>query len=128
MASLGMVGLLVLAAPALRLHLGTADAGTDPSGTTTRQAYDLAVRGFGPGSVGPITIVAQRPSVGTHPPPHSRRPGRAGAGLRRSGNTRRHAVAAPQFSPSGTMRQLQVTPAWGPADRHTAALIGRISP
>ncbi len=36
------------------------------------------------------------------------------------------AVAAPQFSPSGTAAVLQVTPAWGPADRHTAALIGRL--
>ncbi len=129
LASLGVIALLVLAGPAFRLHLGTADAGTDPSGSTTRQAYDLAVRGFGPGSVGPITIVAEGPG------------GRGGAPAApvapvapavRALTAALHetpgviAVAAPQFNPSGTDAVLQVTPAWGPADRHTAALIGRL--
>ena len=74
LASLGMVGLLVLAAPALHLHLGTADAGTDPAGSTTHQAYEMAIRGFGPGSVAPITVVAQMPSSDTRarPRPWSR--------------------------------------------------------
>ncbi len=126
LASLGMVAVLVLAAPALHLHLGTADAGTDPSGSTTRQAYDLAVRGFGPGSVGPITVVAQAPSAGAHP--GARPAGRVApvlvSSLERTPGV--ISVAAPRFSPSGTTAVVQVTPAWGPADRHTAALIDRL--
>jgi len=38
--------LLVLAAPILSLRLGSADAGTDGKGTTTREAYDLLAKGF----------------------------------------------------------------------------------
>src|SRR5450759_1941960 len=46
--------LLVLASPILALRLGSADAGTDAKGTTTRQAYDLLAKGFGPGFNGPM--------------------------------------------------------------------------
>jgi RND superfamily putative drug exporter len=133
LASLGMLGLLVLAAPALHLHLGTADAGTDPAGTTTREAYDLAVRGFGPGSVAPITVVAHTPSAGTHTPSTGTDPrlNPAAPAVRTLISSLRAtpgvtSVGAPQFSPSGTAAAVQVTPAWGPADRHTAALIGHL--
>ncbi len=132
LASLGMIALLVLAAPALRLHLGTADAGTDPSGSTTRQAYDLAVRGFGPGSVGPITIVAEAPGgpAGARSAPVAPVAPVAPAVRTLASAVDKTpgviAVAAPQFNPSGTAAFLEVTPAWGPADRHTAALIVRL--
>jgi RND superfamily putative drug exporter len=119
-ASFGMVGLLVLAAPALHLHLGTADAGTDPPGSTTHQAYELAVKGFGPGSVAPITIVAQEPTA-TPIGPATRT---LVSALERTPGV--VSVAAPRFSASGTTAVVQVTPEWGPADRHTAALIDRL--
>ncbi len=51
--------MILLAIPFLSMRLGSADAGTDPSGTTTRQAYDLLARGFGPGYNGPLELVAQ---------------------------------------------------------------------
>ncbi|WP_328497886.1 MMPL family transporter [Streptomyces sp. NBC_00414] len=57
-----LAALLVVAAlslPALSLRLGTSDAGNDPKGTTTRAAYDLLAEGFGPGSNGPLVLVAQ---------------------------------------------------------------------
>ncbi|MFI9205458.1 MMPL family transporter [Streptomyces sp. NPDC053048] len=50
--------MLTLALPALSLHLGTSDQGTNPATSTTRQAYDLLERGFGPGVNGPLTLVA----------------------------------------------------------------------
>jgi RND superfamily putative drug exporter len=127
LASLGLIGLLLLASPALRLHLGTADAGTDPPGSTTRQAYDLAVRGFGPGAVAPIIVVAQEPPAGTasaaSPGPVRSVEVLASALQETPGVT---AVSTPRFGPSGTAAEMQVTPAWGPADRHTAALIDRL--
>jgi RND superfamily putative drug exporter len=49
----------VLSLPTLSLRLGTSDAGNDPKGTTTRAAYDLLAQGFGPGSNGPLVLVAQ---------------------------------------------------------------------
>jgi RND superfamily putative drug exporter len=56
--------LLALCIPTLSLRLGSNDAGTDPAGTTTREAYDLLAEGFGPGFNGPFSIVAALPSKG----------------------------------------------------------------
>ncbi len=56
--------LLLLCIPTLSLRLGSNDAGTDPAGTTTREAYDLLAQGFGPGFNGPFSIVASLPSKG----------------------------------------------------------------
>ncbi len=51
--------MVVIAIPFLSMRLGTADAGSDPAGSTTRQAYDLLTKGFGPGYTGPLLLVAQ---------------------------------------------------------------------
>ena len=51
--------MLVLAIPFLSMRLGSADAGSDPAGSTTRKAYDLLAKGFGPGYNGPLQLVAQ---------------------------------------------------------------------
>ena len=56
--------LLALCIPALSLRLGTNDAGTEPAGKTTRQAYDLLAEGFGPGFNGPLVIAAALPDKG----------------------------------------------------------------
>jgi RND superfamily putative drug exporter len=58
-AALATALLLVVAVPFLSMRLGSTDAGADPSGTTTRTAYDLLVRGFGPGYNGPLELVAE---------------------------------------------------------------------
>ena len=54
--------LLALAAPALGMRLGFPDAGNDPPGSMTRQAYDLTAEGFGPGTNGPVIVAAKLPS------------------------------------------------------------------
>ena len=51
--------MVVIAVPFVSMRLGSADAGTDPANTTTRQAYDLLAHGFGPGYNGPLELVAQ---------------------------------------------------------------------
>jgi putative drug exporter of the RND superfamily len=48
---------VVIALPVFTLRLGLADAGSDPSGTTTRLAYDALAKGFGPGFNGPLELV-----------------------------------------------------------------------
>ena len=53
--------LLIVAIPVFSLQLGFADAGNDPEGTTTRQAYDLLEEGFGPGANGPLILVTELP-------------------------------------------------------------------
>jgi RND superfamily putative drug exporter len=51
--------MIIIAIPFFSMRLGSADAGTDASNTTTRQAYDLLAKGFGPGYNGPLQLVAQ---------------------------------------------------------------------
>jgi putative drug exporter of the RND superfamily len=52
------VAMLTIALPFFSMRLGSADAGSDPAGSTTRQAYDLLAKGFGPGYNGPLQLVA----------------------------------------------------------------------
>ncbi|HYZ80170.1 MAG TPA: efflux RND transporter permease subunit [Solirubrobacteraceae bacterium] len=51
--------MIIVAIPFFSMRLGSSDAGTDPSNTTTRKAYDLLAKGFGPGYNGPLELVAQ---------------------------------------------------------------------
>ncbi len=60
----GAVVLLVLAIPFLGLRLAFSDEGNYPEDTTTRQAYDLLARGFGPGFNGALLLSTEVP-VGT---------------------------------------------------------------
>jgi RND superfamily putative drug exporter len=53
--------MLLIAVPFLSMRLGSSDQGNDPTSTTTRQAYDLLAKGFGPGSNGPLQLVAEVP-------------------------------------------------------------------
>ncbi|MED7947860.1 MMPL family transporter [Streptomyces sp. BE303] len=56
---LGAVVLLALAAPFLGVRFGFPDAGNDPAGRSNRLAYDTVAAGFGPGSNGPLVLVAE---------------------------------------------------------------------
>ncbi len=55
----GTIVLLVLAAPALSLHLGFSDEGNFPADTSTKRAYDLIADGFGAGFNGPFLVVTK---------------------------------------------------------------------
>ncbi len=54
-----LVVVVVLVLPFFSLRLGSADQGTDPASTTTRQAFDMLAKGFGPGFSGPLLLVAK---------------------------------------------------------------------
>ena len=58
----GALVLLVLAVPVLSLRLGFADESNFADDTTTKQAYNLLVEGFGPGFNGPLLLVAELPA------------------------------------------------------------------
>jgi RND superfamily putative drug exporter len=58
----GAVVLLVMAIPVLSLRLGFADESNYADDTTTKQAYNLLVGGFGPGFNGPLLLVAALPT------------------------------------------------------------------
>jgi putative drug exporter of the RND superfamily len=59
MAGLATALMLLIAVPFLSIRVGSTDAGSDPSSTTTRKAYDLLAAGFGPGFNGPLQLVAR---------------------------------------------------------------------
>jgi RND superfamily putative drug exporter len=63
-ATVATAAMLVLAIPFLSMRLGSSDQGNDPTDTTTRQAYDLLARGFGPGFNGPLQLLAEVPDRG----------------------------------------------------------------
>ncbi len=57
LATLGVIALLgTLAIPALSLDLNVPDGGSEPTGSTQREAYDLISEGFGPGFNGPLIV------------------------------------------------------------------------
>lgn len=58
-ATAGIAVMFAIASPLMSLDLGASDQGNDPPDTTTRQAYDLLAKGFGPGFNGPLTLIAK---------------------------------------------------------------------
>jgi putative drug exporter of the RND superfamily len=58
-AAVGAGAMILIAIPFFSMRLGSADAGSDPASSTTRRAYDLIAKGFGPGYNGPLQLVAQ---------------------------------------------------------------------
>jgi putative drug exporter of the RND superfamily len=65
-ALVGVVVLGVLAIPVFSLRLGFSDESNFADDTSTKQAYDLLVEGFGPGFNGPLILAAELPQ-GTSP-------------------------------------------------------------
>ena len=63
----GTLVIVALAVPLKDFRLGFPDAGNDPAGTMTRQAYDLVAAGFGPGASGPLMLTAELPRGGGDP-------------------------------------------------------------
>ncbi len=62
-AAVSAVAMLLIAAPATALRLGSSDAGNDPSNQTTHRAYELLAQGFGEGFNGPLLVVAKVPNA-----------------------------------------------------------------
>ena len=55
--------MLLIAAPAIALRLGSSDASNDPASQTTHRAYELLAQGFGEGFNGPLLVVAKIPTA-----------------------------------------------------------------
>ncbi|HEY2052802.1 MAG TPA: MMPL family transporter [Solirubrobacterales bacterium] len=111
--------LLLLCAPALSLRLGVNDAGTNPKGQTTREAYDLLAEGFGPGFNGPLTMVGNLPKKGE------------GAGLEQLCSTLKKeegvaSVTNVTFNPAKTVGLCQVYPTTSPQSEDTTNLLNHI--
>jgi len=118
-AGVSLTILLVLASPILALRLGSADAGTDAKSTTTRQAYDILAKGFGPGFNGPLQIVAKLPSPRDTAAATTLRSGFVGL-------PDVAAVAPAVYSPGGQLAVINVFPRTSPQDAKTSTLLNRL--
>ncbi|MFT3862944.1 MAG: MMPL family transporter [Solirubrobacterales bacterium] len=111
--------LLLLCVPTLSLRLGVNDAGTEPTGTTTRQAYDLLAEGFGPGFNGPFTVVAKLPAAG-------KTEGIETACKTLEGEPGVASVTAAAFNEEKTVGLCQVYPTTSPQSADTTSLLDHI--
>ena len=110
---------VALAAPAAGLELGQPDDRNLTTDTTQRQAYDRLAEGFGAGVNGPLVVAVSLPD------------GAADEALERL--TERLAadrevvdVAAPTLNEARDTAVITVTPAHGPQDENTRALVDRL--
>ena len=115
-AVLATAALLALALPVTGLRLGFPDAGNDRAGTTTREAYDMIARGFGPGANGPLLVVAE-----THDASDRAAVDRMAADIRDEPGVT--AVSPVQRNAAGDAAMITVTPATSPQDAATEDLV-----
>jgi putative drug exporter of the RND superfamily len=115
--------MLVIAAPATALRLGSSDASNDPAGQTTHRAYVLLAQGFGEGFNGPLQVVARVPRGGTasvNTP--------AVEALRQAISLTPGvvAVAPPRLNPAGEVATITVYPRSSPQAYATSQLVSRL--
>jgi RND superfamily putative drug exporter len=111
--------LILLCIPTLSLRLGTNDAGTDPAGTTTREAYDLLAEGFGPGFNGPFVLAAELPEKGNDEVLEELR-------TQLKGEEGVEEVTDVTLNPSETVGVFQLYPTTSPQSAATTDLLDRI--
>jgi RND superfamily putative drug exporter len=111
--------MLALAAPALGLRLASSDAGNDPAGQTTRQAYDLLAKGFGPGFNGPLQMAVALPQAHD-----SSALGELTRTLRTTPGIA--SVAPPRLNAAGTTAAVVAYPATSPQSAQTSGLVTRL--
>ena len=118
-ALLALAVIVVLAIPFFSSRTGLLDASTDPSSSTTYQAYQLLAKGFGPGFNGPLEVVGQVNSPADQT--------RFAAFLTAARNEPGVAgVTPPQLSPNGKAEVADVFPTTGPQDAATTTVLDRL--
>ncbi len=119
MATISVAVLLALAAPVLGMRTWPEDAGTQPAGSTVRQAYDLVAAEYGPGANAPLLVAVDLT--------HDHTPAALAALAARlralPGVT---AVAGPVLNAAGDAAVITVQPATGPSDIATTRLLDTI--
>ncbi|HZU60331.1 MAG TPA: MMPL family transporter, partial [Solirubrobacteraceae bacterium] len=114
-----VLAMLALLFPVFGLRLANSDAGNDATSQSTRQAYDMLARGFGPGFNGPLLLVTEL--RGTSSASLLPQLGRAVAATPDVA-----AVSPPRISPSGAVAVMQVYPHSSPQSSATFALVSRL--
>jgi RND superfamily putative drug exporter len=115
-----VLGLGVVAIPALDLRLGLPDDGTAAPDTTQRKAYDLLTEGFGAGFNGPLTIVVDA----AHSSDPKAAAAQTSAAIGKLADVT--AVTPATFNQAGNTAVLSVIPRSGPNDQATKDLVTAI--
>jgi RND superfamily putative drug exporter len=115
-----VLGLLVLAIPALDMRLGLPGDNMASPEATQRKAYDLLTEGFGPGFNGPLTVVID---AAASPDPENAATEAAGVLKALPGVV---TVSPPTLNPAGDTAILQVIPASAPDSAETESLVHAI--
>jgi RND superfamily putative drug exporter len=111
-----VAALVLLAIPLFSIRLAFSDAGNDPASLTTRQAYDLLARGFGPGFNGPLVVAVSLPRSSDRAVVE-----RLAASI---GHTRGVAeVVPPRFDTAGTAAVITAIPTTAPQAAATGRLV-----
>ncbi len=113
------VVLLTLSIPVLDMRLGQADAGTDPTSTTHRRAYDLLAAGFGDGFNGPLLLTID---VGDGADPAVLEAIAAAV----NGDPGVQAVSPPEVNAAGDTALITAIPTTKPQDQATSDLVHRL--
>lgn len=116
----GLAVLAILIIPFFSMRLGHVDAGADPSGWTSRRAYDLIEKGFGIGANGPLTVVVDVPK-GTTADAATQLGQQVGTAIGASADVA--SVSPAQPSSDGSLLILSVVPKTGPQDAATLTLL-----
>ena len=111
--------MLAFIAPVLAMRLDSSDAGNDPSGKSTRVAFDLLANGFGPGFNGPLLIAGELDGANA-----KANIGQLRAAVRSTPGV--VAVTSPQVSPSGKVAVFQAYPATAPQAEATTKLVNHL--
>ncbi|MCP3760634.1 MMPL family transporter [Streptomyces sp. TBY4] len=117
---LGVVGLGVVAVPAMDLKLALPGDEAQPTSTTQRRAYDLLSDGFGPGFNGPLTILVDAKGA-DDPKSAAQQVSKtitATAGV--------VTVSPARFNKAGDTAMITVVPATGPSTTATKELVHAI--
>ncbi len=105
--------------PFFTMRLDSSDAGNDPAGTSTHQAFNLLARGFGPGFNGPLLVAVELHGAD----PHTALPAvRSAVAATPDVAT----VAAPRIAPSGRVAVMEAYPKSAPQAAATTDLVNRL--
>jgi RND superfamily putative drug exporter len=117
--AISLIVLIGLALPALNMRLGSSDAGVDPPGSTTRNAYHLIAQGFGAGTNGSFLLVAELQNKGDKQAATA-----IADAIKRDKDFT--FVAPPATSPDGRVATITAYPRTGPQDAETTKTLHRL--
>ncbi|HEY2657152.1 MAG TPA: MMPL family transporter [Solirubrobacteraceae bacterium] len=105
--------------PFFAMRLDTSDAGNDPAGTSTYQAFHMLARGFGAGFNGPLLVAVELRGAD----PNTALPAVRSAV---AGTPDVATVTAPRIAPSGRVAVMEAYPKSAPQAAATTNLVNRL--